>query len=392
MTSAPAGDIAVGTVLDRYEIVRHVARGGMGSVWLARFAGKHGFERRVAIKTIAPEHAETKRYRDMFLDEARISARLVHANVAQVLDVGEYASGVYIVFEWVEGRSLEQICRDHGDRGEPVPLAFALATVADVCAGLHAAHELTDDEGRSLQVVHRDVTPGNVLVSDNGFAKLIDFGVAKAKGRIAGETRSGLVRGTPQYMSPEQACGMPVDRRADVWSVGAVLHRTLAGGPPFRQIEELQAFLDGRSPLPPLPEHVPTEVRAIVTRAMTLDPRGRFETAEAMRLAVERALHGGALADAADNREAARPAPPPPATQLEATAIEGASARPPAVTPAAREKRATRPRAREATHWYAVFGRTRAQKDDALRPFLIALAVAAVIAGGAIVLALCSPA
>jgi len=279
-----------GSRLDRYEIVRAVAQGGMGAVWLGRFAGAHGFAKQVAIKTILPEFAADRRFHGMFLDEARISSRLEHANVAQILDLGEHEGTLYIAFEWVEGSSVEQICRIAERRGRPVPLPILLRIVADACAGLHAAHELTDERGERLQVVHRDVTPDNILVRGDGCVKVIDFGVAKAKDRIAGDTRSGLVKGTPEYMAPEQACGNAVDRRADVWSLGAVLYRALAGGPPFPTRDELAAFIVAKRDIGPLPPAVPEPVRAIVSEAMQRFPGDRYATAEDLRRALDAAM------------------------------------------------------------------------------------------------------
>ncbi len=285
-----ADELAIGTRIDRYDIVRHVARGGMGSVWLGRIQGKHGFEKLVAIKTIRQELASEGRFKAMFLDEARITSRLHHANVAQVLDVGEHASIIYIVFEWVAGQSLEAVCREKEATGKAVDVAFALRTLAEVCAGLHAAHELTDEDGGSLGVVHRDVSPLNVLVGEGGFTKLIDFGVAKARDRVAPETRSGVVKGTPQYMAPEQAMGQDVDRRADIWAAGATLYRALAGKPPFADRDELAAFIGGR-PLKELPPSTDPDIRAIVKKAMEREPEDRYSTANAMRTALEQALH-----------------------------------------------------------------------------------------------------
>jgi serine/threonine-protein kinase len=166
-----------------------------------------------------------------------------------------------------------------------------LRVLADACAGLHAAHELADDNGAPLRIVHRDVTPGNILVSEKGFAKVIDFGIAKARDRVSGETRSGFVKGTPQYMSPEAACRMPLDRRADVWSLGATLYRALTGSPPFTDLQRLLDYMDGVAKLPTLPDEVPPDVQAIVTRALQVDRAKRFATAEDMRNALERALH-----------------------------------------------------------------------------------------------------
>jgi serine/threonine-protein kinase len=284
-----AADLEVGSAIDRYEIVRHVARGGMGSVWLARFSGKHGFEKRVAIKTIRGELATEARFRAMFLDEARTTARLSHANIAQVLDVGEKGALLYIVFEWVDGKPLEQLCNEAAVDGATVPVDFLIRRTIEVCAGLHAAHELKDDSGAPLGIVHRDVSPMNVMISAEGFAKVIDFGVAKARDRIAPETRSGVVKGTPQYMAPEQASGDTLDRRADIWAIGATLHRALTGVPPFSDRDALAAFIGGK-PMDALPGDVDPALREIVMRALAREPERRYETAEEMRVALEEAL------------------------------------------------------------------------------------------------------
>jgi serine/threonine-protein kinase len=283
-------ELGAGTKIDRYEIVRSVARGGMGHVWLARFGGKHGFEKLVAIKTVLPELAVSPQFRAMLLDEARICSRLHHANVAQILDVGELGDVPYVVFEWVEGAPLEALCVAAEDRGAKIALGPLLRVMADVCSGLHAAHELTDERGERLSVVHRDVSPNNIIVSKKGFAKLIDFGVAKARDRLAGETKSGIVKGTPQYMAPEQARGDKTDRRSDVWAAGAVFYRALDGAPPFKDRIALESFILKRAELDPLSTKIPREVREIVERAMQRDPAARFQTAEEMRFAIERAI------------------------------------------------------------------------------------------------------
>ena len=319
LDSDPVGDLFFpGAKIDRYALIRHVATGGMGSVWEAQLDGKHGFAKRVAIKTIRAELAGELRFRQMFLEEARLSSRLSHANVAQVLDVGDHESTVYIVFEWVDGRSLESTCLDAAARGTPVSIEQTLRIVADVCAGLHAVHELRGDSGEPLQVVHRDVSPHNVLVSPEGFAKIIDFGLAKAKDRAFEATKSGVVRGTPQFMSPEQALGRPLDPRADVFAAGAVLFRALAGCPPFPHREALVKFvLDGQ--LPDLPQGVPESVRALIAKAMHRDPGERFADAAEMRRAIERTMHLELPSSAAVVPQAAVEGPAP-ATAVEAVA------------------------------------------------------------------------
>ncbi len=249
----------------------------MGSVWQGRFAGKHGFERLVAIKTILPQLSDVPSFRTLFLEEARVGSKLVHANVAQILDVGDVDGIVYIVFEWVDGASLETLCRRASERGRPLPPAFALRVMADVCAGLGAAH--------ALGIVHRDVSPRNVLVSDQGFAKLIDFGIAKARDRVIAETRSGLVRGTPEYMSPEQACGAPLDARADLWSVAAGLHRAWLGAAPFPRADLFDQFVAGSRTVE-LPATLDEDLRRILSRGLARSRDDRFASADEMRAAL----------------------------------------------------------------------------------------------------------
>jgi serine/threonine-protein kinase len=282
-----ATGLAPGSRLDRYEIVRPVAKGGMGVVWLARFAGKHGFQKQVAIKTIAPELSADPDFRQMFLEEARISSRLAHGNVAQILDVGEHQGTVFIVLEWVEGLALEQLCAMAYERAIALPPGVILRVVADVCAGLHAAHELRDELGEPLLVVHRDIKPDNILVREDGCAKVIDFGVAKARRRVVQETRSGIVKGTLPYMAPEQACGRTVDRRADVWSLGAVLYRAFAHVPPFSSYKDVGDFVAGNVEVPPLPSSLPLAVAGIIRRALARNAGDRFATADEMRRAIE---------------------------------------------------------------------------------------------------------
>src|SRR5271166_3053443 len=167
--------------LDRYELLAPYARGGMASVWLGRVRGKHGFERIVAIKTILPEYAADPDFRVMLLDEARIASAVEHTNVAQTIDVGEEHGVVYLVLEWIDGDSLYTLHRLLEKQKQLLPPGVVLRGMADACRGLHAAHELRDKSGQPLNVVHRDVSPHNILVNPAGIAKLIDFGVAKAQ-------------------------------------------------------------------------------------------------------------------------------------------------------------------------------------------------------------------
>src|SRR5688572_3629464 len=166
--------------LDRYELLCPIASGGMATVWLARMRGKRGFEKLVAIKTIKTELITDQSYSEMFLDEARLASRIHHPNVAQILDLGEEGETLYLVMEYVDGDSLAKMIRLAAKKKKPFPLNLALRVIADACAGLHSAHELKDDNGRALGVVHRDVSPQNILVTNTGAAKVIDFGLAKA--------------------------------------------------------------------------------------------------------------------------------------------------------------------------------------------------------------------
>jgi serine/threonine-protein kinase len=278
-----------GARLDRYDVLQRVAWGGMGEVWLGRLSGKHGFEKLVAIKTMLPEIARDQRLRAMFLDEARLASRVAHANVAQVLDLGDDGDLLYLVMEWVDGESLESLATRLERGGSSLPLGIALRITADACAGLHAAHEARASDGSPMGIVHRDVSPQNVMVSDQGVAKVIDFGIARARGRLAGDTRSGGAKGKPSYMAPEQERGSRVDRRADVWAAGAVLHRLLVGEPPFVEQEAFDEYVAGRTPLPQLPAHVPDVVADVIARALALHPADRFATAAEMQAGLESA-------------------------------------------------------------------------------------------------------
>jgi serine/threonine protein kinase len=284
--------LAPGYKLDRYELLCPIAEGGMASVWIARQTGKHGFQKLVAIKTILPKYAAEERFQQMFVDEARIASRIEHANVTQILDVGEQHEVTYLVMEYVDGDALSRLNRAARKKGGAIPHGVVLRVMADVCGGLHAAHELRGEDGHPLGVVHRDVSPQNVLVNTRGVAKLIDFGIAKARDRLGGETNAETLKGKVQYMAPEQALGRPVDRRADVWAVGAVLHHLIGGKPPFEAENEIQTLfvLSSGRPPPPLRGGVHPAVAAVVRRALSHSPAARYATAAEMQQALEDAI------------------------------------------------------------------------------------------------------
>src|ERR1019366_8796650 len=287
-----ASPLAPGYKLDRYELLCPIAEGGMASVWVARQRGKHGFEKLVAIKTILPKFAADIRFQEMFLDEARIAARIEHMNVAQILDLGEEHEILYLVMEYVDGDAVSKLNRACQKKGIKIPTGIVLRILADTCAGLHEAHELKDTTGRLLEIVHRDVSPHNVLVSTKGIAKLIDFGIAKARSRVGTDTNSGVLKGKIQYMAPEQALGRPVDRRADVWAVGAIIYHMLAGKPPYEgdnQLATLHLLGSGRPPVP-LPHDVHPSIAGVVRKALAHAPENRYATAADLREAIEDAM------------------------------------------------------------------------------------------------------
>jgi eukaryotic-like serine/threonine-protein kinase len=224
----------------------------------------------------------------MIPSSARCS-RIRHPNVAEIMDLGEENDTLFLVMEWVDGDSLARLYNSITKSGQRFPLNVLLRIAADCCAGLHAAHELGDERGQSLGVVHRDVSPQNILVGTSGVSKVIDFGVAKAAGRLTQETSAGLVKGKIQYASPEQAMGRALDRRSDVWAMGTVLYQVLAGRLPYdgeNQLATLHLLTSGKPPKP-LPPTVPAPLQAIVRKALAFNPDERFLTARDMQMALE---------------------------------------------------------------------------------------------------------
>jgi len=279
-----------GDTLDgRYELLYPYAQGGMATVWLARVRGKHGFEKLYAVKTILPHLASDTAFRNMFLDEARIAARIRHTNVAEIEDLGEDDGHLYMVLEWLQGDAWSKLVGAIIERGDPIPADLMLHIAAQTCAGLHAAHELTDDLGRSLHVVHRDVSPQNIMVGEGGIVKVIDFGVAKAVGRASETTRTGLIKGKLEYLAPEVAFGKNVDRRADVWAVGATLYQMFAGRPTYpgkNDLEILKRISSGKPPRP-LPNTVPPPIADVIMSSLQPDVARRTPSAYELKRQLE---------------------------------------------------------------------------------------------------------
>ena len=289
--SATAIDkIGPASTLGRYEILTPIARGGMASVWAARLMGTRGFQKLVAVKTMLPDVSDDPDFEQMFLDEARVAARIRHPNVAEILDLGEQDDVLYLVMEWVDGENLSVVLKAaRALGGMPLPVILRIASQA--CAGLHAAHELCDDSGNLVDLIHRDVSPANVLVSMAGFVKLVDFGVAKSKGRMHVTRAGGMVKGKTPYLSPEQLGGLPLDRRSDIFSFGALLYVMATGLHPFRGETEGKTVeniaLKSPVPLRTINAALPLEFEKLVLKALEKDPKNRFSTAAELQRALD---------------------------------------------------------------------------------------------------------
>lgn len=281
--------LSPGAFVDRYELVREVARGGMGQVWEARLRRSHGFEKRFALKTLLPHLASQESFRAMFLDEMRIASGISHPNVCEVLDFGETGDILFLALEWLDGLSLQKWLTLARRLGITTPTVLALRIAADIAHGLHAAHELRAPDGSLLNVVHRDVTPHNLIIRNDGMSKLVDFGIAKARNRIAEETAVGTAKGKLRYMAPEQVRGAPSDRRADVRALGAVLYAMLSGRLPYDGVGDpdmLMLLLRGDPIGPPIAGLRPA-VQELLNCALAPNQEDRFGTAKALAQAIE---------------------------------------------------------------------------------------------------------
>ncbi len=282
-----------GRVVGRYELLHRIASGGMATVYLGRVRGIAGFERLLAIKCCHPHLRHDKDFAAMFLDEARLAARIHHPNVVGTLDVGEDDS-LYLVMEYIEGDRLGELVRVAGESSTKIPVDLALRIMIDALTGLHAAHELVDGAGAPLNLVHRDVSPQNILVGLDGVTRITDFGIAKAEQR-ATVTREGQIKGKVSYMAPEQLNGGEVDRRADVFTAGVVLWETLTGSRLFRTPSDaatMYLVLHGDIPRPS--EHnaeVTPEIEAVVAKALERSPAQRYASAAAFADALESTGH-----------------------------------------------------------------------------------------------------
>ena len=284
-----------------YELLSHLASGGMAELFLARRTDAAPDAAPVVLKRILPVHAGNQDFVSMFLDEARLASRLNHPNIARVLEVGRIEDTYFYTMEYVRGKNLREILTQAAVRRARIPLEIAVHVIASAATGLHAAHEQRDLRGQPLEIVHRDVSPSNVMIGEDGTVKIVDFGVAKASDRMT-ETRSGTIKGKTAYLSPEQCRVRPVDRRSDVFSLGIVAWELIAQARLFRHdndFDTMDAILRGRiAPPSEIVDGVPRAIDAAVLRALERDPAQRFATAAEMATALVTALGRPIPADA----------------------------------------------------------------------------------------------
>jgi eukaryotic-like serine/threonine-protein kinase len=274
--------------LGRYTLLRSLGAGGMAELFLARAVGIEGFAKLVALKRILSHKASNERFVRMLLNEARLVAGLDHPNIAQVYDIGLDQGEYFFAMEYVHGQDLARVLRRAP--AHKLHLENALHVAIGVCAGLHCAHMARDPTGRPLDIVHRDVSPSNVLVSYQGAVKLVDFGVAKAT-TLVSETREGVIKGKYGYMSPEQCLGDALDRRSDVFAVGILLWEMTVGRRLYAfkgELASLQRIVYRDAPRPSLHDPAyPPELEHIVMRALARDPKQRYQSAEQLQIDLE---------------------------------------------------------------------------------------------------------
>jgi serine/threonine-protein kinase len=287
-----SGQPEYGQTANTYAVLAKLATGGMAEIFLARNASAAGIERYVVLKRVLRHKANDENFVRMFLDEARLAAQLQHPNIAQVYDTGVLGDSYFFTMEYVHGETVREILHRTYAQKLVIPISAVLTIGAAAAAGLHHAHERKGMDGRPLGIVHRDVSPSNVMVSFEGNVKIVDFGVAKATHRRT-ETQSGTVKGKIAYLSPEQCRGRAIDRRSDLFSLGIVMWEMLVGDRLFKQgtdYETMEAIVMAPSPRPSSRRGgIPPEVDEIVSKLLERDPDKRFQTADEVLEAIERA-------------------------------------------------------------------------------------------------------
>ena len=278
-----------------YDLVRSIAVGGMGEIYLARAAGIAGFEKYLALKVIRPQYANDKGFVSMLVEEAKLAVRLNHVNICQIFDLGVEEGRYYIAMEFVDGLDLYRLIKQTSEAGERIPFDMAAFIAAEICAGVDYAHSRKDVNGEPLGVIHRDLSPHNVLVGYDGSVKIIDFGIAKAMAR-AKTTAAGVIKGKLTYLSPEQASAGEVDHRADLFCVGAVLYELITCTKLYRKSDNLQDTLrHAKHALYANPRRwrrdLPKSLEDIILKALSREPDDRYQSGEEMRDVLLRWLH-----------------------------------------------------------------------------------------------------
>jgi eukaryotic-like serine/threonine-protein kinase len=279
----------------RYQLLERLAVGGMAELYRARSVAAAGISKAVVVKKILPAFAGQRDFVRMFVNEARIAVTLSHGNIAQVFDFGEVDGEYYLAMEYVRGQPLSKVIRRAHALGLPwIPEEYALFAALEMSKGLHYAHTRSDEAHRPLHIIHRDVSPQNVIIGYEGEVKIVDFGIARARGATDSGLREGAVKGKYPYFSPEQARGDEVDLRTDIYATGVVLYQMCCGRLPHegKMVQTMQSILRGKFPAPRvLNPGLSAELEHIILTAMAASPQGRFATAEVFGQTLSEQLH-----------------------------------------------------------------------------------------------------
>jgi len=285
--------MSIDWIFGEYKILKKIATGGMAEVFLAKRIGMKGFEKLLAIKRILPQFSENEEFIAMFIDEAKLAAKLTHRNIIQIYDFGSQQGSYYIAMEYIFGKDLRSILKKSKERGERFSLAQCAYIIGEAAKGLEYAHTLRDHFGNPLQIIHRDISPQNILISYEGEVMLADFGIAKAASKST-ETRAGVLKGKILYMSPEQAWGRPIDRRSDLYSLGVLLYEMVTHRKIFDADSEfsmLEKVRNADVEFPPTVfENIPNNFLQVVQKALEKNPDHRYQSAHDMRVDLENYL------------------------------------------------------------------------------------------------------
>ena len=285
--------MSIDWIFGEYKILKKIATGGMAEVFLAKRIGMKGFEKLLAIKRILPQFSENEEFIAMFIDEAKLAAKMTHRNIVQIYDFGSQQGSYYIAMEYIFGKDLRSILKKSKERGERLPLAQCAYIITEAAKGLEYAHTLRDHFGKPLQIIHRDISPQNILISYEGEVMLADFGIAKAASKST-ETRAGVLKGKILYMSPEQAWGKPIDRRTDLYSLGVLLYEMITHRKIFDADSEfsmLEKVRNADVEFPPnVFENIPSNFLQVVQKALEKNPDHRYQSAHDMRVDLENYL------------------------------------------------------------------------------------------------------